>query len=62
MRNFESIKSTKPRLSDEAAAIAIARKGKRNKPVRYARTEWENGEHHKTNVGAQRRYLGEEML
>lgn len=44
MRNFESTKSTKPRRDDAAQEAFVARKGKRNKPVREGRVDWESAE------------------
>lgn len=44
MRNFESTKSTKPRRDDAAQEAFVARKGKRNKPLREGRVDWETTE------------------
>lgn len=66
------IQSTKPRLSELQGGstlfngktdfeVSQERRRKDHKPVRHARPEWDYGDNHKTNVGAQRRYLGEDL-
>lgn len=45
MRNFESTKSTKPRRDDAAQEAFMVRKGKRNKPSREGRVDWESVEY-----------------
>lgn len=66
------IQSTKPRLSETQGASTLfegktdfqvnqERRRKEHKPVRHARTEWGYGVHEKTNVGAERHYVGEEL-
>lgn len=66
------IQSTKPRLSELLGGpstfegktdfdVKQERRRKDHKPVRHARIEYGYGEHEKTNVGAKRKYRGEEL-
>ncbi|ADV35668.1 hypothetical protein phiIBB-PF7Ap08 [Pseudomonas phage phiIBB-PF7A] len=66
-------KSTKPRLSEIQGAstlfegrtdfeVSQQRRRKEHKPDRRPRATWDYGDTHKTNVGAARGYLGEEVL
>lgn len=65
--------STKPRLSENQGASTLfegrtdfevqqERRRKEHKPARRPRASWDYGDTHKTNVGASRGYLGEEVL
>lgn len=65
------IQSTKPRLSELRGGpstfegktdfeVMQERRRKEHKPLRLPRTEYRY-EHEKTNVGAQRKYLGEDL-